>query len=403
MTDDPAPRDEPDFSSPPPPTPPSAPRRPRRDTSPATGPWLAGGLAALLVALVWVAGGMPGLPQPVSTPSPSASATPSGEPTASLEPTLDPSPTFLRPTPSPLPTFTSYVVQRGDSLTSIARQFDTTPRSIAWWNRLTYPSLDPLAEDYDPNTIQPDWILVLVPGVVFDESTIPFATPQPSGSPGATATVTPVGPATVVTNGTRGSAQIALTFDMGGRLDPAVDIVQWLIDNGVHATIFPTGTAGTTTDQGRAALKLAAQHPDLFTFGNHSWSHPNFTTLTADEMAEQLLATEDAVSTLTGWTTKPWFRPPFGAWTAAVRTGVGAVGWRYLVMWDVDTIDWMPTSDGGPTAADIVTKVASKAEGGSIVLMHLGGWHTLEALPGILGAIGDKNLQPVTLQEMLKP
>jgi peptidoglycan/xylan/chitin deacetylase (PgdA/CDA1 family) len=379
------------------------PRRARSSGGVIATPWLAGGLAVLLTALVWVAADMPGLPRPEGTPGPSVSVGPSSAPTASADGSPLPSPTFTRPTPTPMPTFLSYVVQPGDSLTSIARQYDTTPRSIAWWNRLAYPSLDPLAEDYDPNTIQPGWTLTLIPGVTFDESTLPSPTPLPSSGPSATPTAAPAGPATLVSNGPRGTSQIALTFDMGGRLDPAVEIVQWLIDHNVHATLFPTGRAGTTTDEGKAALLLAVKHPELFTFGNHSWSHPNFTTLKAPEMAEQLQSAEDAIVALTGWSTKPWFRPPFGAWTAAVRTAVGEAGWPYLVMWDVDTIDWRPESDGGPTASDIVAKVLSKGQGGSIVLMHLGGWNTLEALPGLLAGLHDKGLQPVTLQEMLKP
>ena len=378
-----------------PPPPPS----PRRRSS-AAGPWLAGGLAVLLVALVWVAMDMPGLPQVQPTASPSASAGASIEPSAVASASTLPSPTFAYPTPSPLPTFAAYVVKSGDSLTSIARRYSTTPRSIAWWNRLSYPSLDPLAEDYNPNTIQPGWTLVLIPGVEFDESSLPSPSPSPSVAPSPTATPEPTGPAVVITNGPRDSKQIALTFDMGGRLDPVVDIIQYLIDHQVHATLFPTGTAGTTTEQGKAALKLAAQHPELFAFGNHSWSHPNFTTLTAAEMAEQLTSTEAALVELTGWSTKPWFRPPYGAWTAPVRTAVGEAGWHYLVMWDVDTIDWKPEADGGPTTQTIVDKVSSKAQDGSIVLMHLGGWNTLEALPGILDKVAAKGLAPVTLQEM---
>ena len=133
---------------------------------------------------------------------------------------------------------------------------------------------------------------------------------------------------------------------------------------------------------------------------SHSWDHPNFTELTAAQMADQLQRTESAVSEIAGRTTKPWFRPPYGAWTAEVRAGVGAAGYPYTVMWDIDTIDWRPTSDGGPTAKDIEAKVLSRAEGGSIVLMHLGGWHTLEALPGIVAGLEARGLEPVTLAEM---
>jgi spore germination protein YaaH len=83
-----------------------------------------------------------------------------------------------------LPPFTTYVVKRGDSLTSIARTFKTTGRSIAYWNRIAHPSLDPESAHYDPNSIRRGWTLVLIPGVVFDESSIPEPTdtPEPSAT-----------------------------------------------------------------------------------------------------------------------------------------------------------------------------------------------------------------------------
>ena len=393
-------------------------RRPGRPPSFAS-PAVAGALALVVVALL---GGILFLPGLLSGPGPSPTGpapcsspvalpaclppAPTPSPTVADSPTVGPSPTFSRPTPTPEPTFTSYPVGAGDSLTSIARAFGTTPRSLAWWNRGTYPTLDPESEAYDPNHIEPGWTLVLIPGVTVDDANPPSPSPgapTPTVGPSGTPSPTTVAgaPATVLSHGPRGTTSIALTFDMGGRLDPAVEIVQWLIDHGVHATLFPTGKAGTTTDQGRAALQLAATRPDLFVFGNHSWDHPDFTTLTATEMADEVTSAETAIQALIGRTTKPYFRPPYGAWTAAVRQAVGAAGWADLVMWDVDTIDWKNTADGGPTAADIVTKVVANAQGGSIVLMHLGGWHTLEALPDLLAGVQSRGLTPVTLTEML--
>ncbi|HEY4228176.1 MAG TPA: polysaccharide deacetylase family protein, partial [Candidatus Limnocylindrales bacterium] len=99
--------------------------------------------------------------------------------------------------------------------------------------------------------------------------------------------------------------------------------------------------------------------------------------------------------------TKPWFRPPFGDWNATVRAGVAAAGWKYLVLWDVDMIDWKLESDGGPTAAEMATKLKANARAGSIVLMHLGGYNTLTALPGILAACDGLGLRPVTLGTLL--
>jgi peptidoglycan/xylan/chitin deacetylase (PgdA/CDA1 family) len=304
----------------------------------------------------------------------------------------------------------AYLVKTGDTLTSIARQYETTARSIAFWNRETYPSLDPESGGYDPDRIGVGWTLMLIPGAVYepgDGPTSPPASPTPPGSAGPITpppTVSPsAGPSSVLSHGPRGTNQVALTFDMGGRLDPAVQIMDWLIANRVKSTIFPTGASGTTTDIGLAVLERVRDHPDLFDLANHSWDHPNFTEISASQMADQLQRTEDALSGAVGRTTRPWFRPPYGAWNDAVRAGVGRAGWSYLVMWDVDTIDWRPTSDGGPTASDIEAKVLSRAQGGSIVLMHLGGWHTLDALPGMLAGLRGRGLEPVRLSEMVAP
>jgi len=385
----------------------------RRSAGPAPrlldSPWVAAALAVVVLGLaaILILPGLLGGSGPGATGSPGPSSPPA---TATASPGA---PTFSRPTPSPAATFTSHTVRQGDTLNSIAKQFDTTARSIAWWNRGTYPSLDPESETYDPDRLEIGWTLVLIPGIEVDDTNPPTpspgpatpaatvtAPPAPTPTTGAVATRLPAAPATVISHSSRTTPMIALTFDMGGRLDPAVDIVQWLIDHDVHATLFPTGKSGTQTTQGLAALQLAAQHPELFDVGNHSWDHPDFRDLTAAQMAQQLTSMEAAVSPILG-TTKPWFRPPYGGYNDAVKAGVGAAGWKHLVMWDVDTIDWRPVADGGPTAADIVAKIRNNSQGGTIVLMHLGGWNTLEALPGVLSALEDRGLIPVTLKEML--
>ncbi|RPH36145.1 MAG: hypothetical protein EHM90_02670, partial [Chloroflexi bacterium] len=67
---------------------------------------------------------------------------------------------------------------------------------------------------------------------------------------------------------------MALTFDMGGRLDPALDIMAFLVANEVCATLFPTG-AMSETSTGQAVLALVAEHPELFEVGNHTMHHCN--------------------------------------------------------------------------------------------------------------------------------
>jgi peptidoglycan/xylan/chitin deacetylase (PgdA/CDA1 family) len=73
------------------------------------------------------------------------------------------------------------------------------------------------------------------------------------------------------------------------------------------------------------------------------------------------------------------------------------------VTWDVDTIDWRPIRNDppGPTADEIVDKVLANARGGSIVLMHLGGFETFAALPRIVDGLRQGGYRLVTLDEML--
>lgn len=341
-----------------------------------------------------------------SSLEPTASPTPSG-------PT--PPPSFVRPTPLPSPTFFVYVVRSGDSLSSIARSFSTTAFSLAVWNRDRYPTLDPESEGYDPNRIVVGWMLRLIPDAEVDEEALLEPTPAPSPSGGAASpsaptpsgTTPPASPApsiggasVVVRHGDRSARTVALTFDMGGRLDPALEILDWLIGSDVPATIFPTGRTATQTSEGQAVLEVIGTHRDRFDLGNHSWSHPDFRDLDAAAIRDQLDRTEAAIVAAINISTRPWFRPPFGGLDDQIPAIVEAAGYRYTVMWDIDTIDWRPEADGGPTAQQIVDKVVGRVDGGSIVLMHLGGFNTLEALPGIVAGLRAKGLTPVTLGTM---
>ena len=236
----------------------------------------------------------------------------------------------------------------------------------------------------------------------------PTATPQPTVKPTVKPTASPsptLGPSVAVRSGSRSSNDVALTFDMGGRVGDAVAIVTWLVDHGVHATVFMTGAMADNqnTDAGRRVLAMVEAHPELFTLGNHSYSHPDFRTLTAAEMASELRRTETAIAAYSSQDPKPFFRPPYGGYNATVLAGVGSAGYRWAVLWDIDTIDWRPIANDppGPTADEIVAKVLANAKGGSIVLMHLGGYETYKALPRIVDGLIDGGFDLVNLDQLL--
>ena len=210
-------------------------------------------------------------------------------------------------------------------------------------------------------------------------------------------------PSVLVRHGRRDVPTVALTFDFGGRIGDAASIVRWLTTNGVPATIFSTGVTASGTPAGRRVLALAAQHPELFVVGNHSYDHPNFVRLTAAEIASELNRADKVIAQRTGSTTKPWFRPPYGRQNARVLADVGAAGWSRTVLWDVATDDYLPPSRSGPTPDQLVHEVLSRAQNGSIVIMHLGGYPTRDALPAIVAGFRAEGLTPVTLATLVGP
>ena len=364
-------------------------------------------VAVAVVASLVLGGCVPEAVGPTASSLAGGSAAPTASP-VQTGPT--PSPSFVPPTPTPMPTFFVYTVVRGDTLLSIARSFRTTARSIAYWNRGTYASLDPESSAYQPGFLAIGWALRLIPGSVVDEQALPGLTPAPAATPGGSGqpfatepilTPAPGAGAIVASHGPYGGTWVALTFDLDGRTDSALAVVDWLTANGIRATILAGGTTSTGTATGRRVVAKTAGRPDLFDLGNLSWDEPAFTDLDAAAVADQLNRTETAIAGLAAVTTKPWFRPPSGVWDEDVRVAVGSAGWAYLVMWDIDTNDATPSADGGPSALDIETKVLSRVEGGSIVHFHLGGFNTLDALPGIVVGLRAKGLEPVTLTELL--
>lgn len=189
------------------------------------------------------------------------------------------------------------------------------------------------------------------------------------------------------------SKVVALTFDDGADGANTNKILDILAKNNVKATFFLTGSGANHHPQ--YIKNIAAKGHQL---GNHSYSHPDFTKLTATQMKTELDRTEAIVKSLTGKTTKPIFRAPFGAVNSAVLNGVGAAGYGYTIQWNIDTIDWK-----GLTASQINTKVQTNIKPGSIVLMHTGAGApgTPLALPTMISQLKAKGYKFVTVSQLL--
>ena len=350
------------------------------------------------------------------SPAPSELDEPSDSPRP--DPSDDPS-----DDPSPTPVDgTTYTVRAGDSLSGIARAYGTSTEQLQAWNGGRHPSLLT-----NPGIIEPGWVLIVSgdPGVTpLPTPTTPPATPRPasprpetpppSGS-GCTANnrVAAGSPQTFTTIPGAGPG-VALTFDMGGRMDPAVDIMNFLVANKVCATIFATGVM-SQTDRGQQVMAIISANPHLFEIANHTMYHcdlarggggspttaPCAGSFDASRIRKELTDAEAVLSAGTGQNPKPYWRPPYGSVNQAVIDAAAAAGYTKTFMWDIDTIDWKPTSQGGPTAAQIAAKVINNSVNGSNVLFHLGGYETLDALHLIVPGLRDRGFKLTSLSDLL--
>jgi peptidoglycan/xylan/chitin deacetylase (PgdA/CDA1 family) len=111
---------------------------------------------------------------------------------------------------------------------------------------------------------------------------------------------------------------------------------------------------------------------------NHTYTHPNLTTLANTGIERELRATNRAITE--AGVPRPYrFRPPYGATSARVSS-VGASLGLTQTLWSVDPRDWED-----PPASVVCSRVVSNVRPGSIVLLHDGtGANTADALPCII-------------------
>jgi hypothetical protein len=113
--------------------------------------------------------------------------------------------------------------------------------------------------------------------------------------------------------------EIALTFDDGPRSPYTSQILNILKSYSVQATFFVIGSQAATNSS------LVLQESQQGSVGNHTWSHPNLTTLSTDQVRVELQNTSNQIVSNTGQS-PIIFRPPGGNFndqTQAVAASLG--------------------------------------------------------------------------------
>lgn len=193
--------------------------------------------------------------------------------------------------------------------------------------------------------------------------------------------------------GAEQGTRLALTFDGGASSAPTPAILAALREAGVRATMFMT--AEFVEKNPEFVVQMAK---DGHEFGNHSATHPDMTKLSDEEIVSELDRLEAAVVALTGRSTRPWFRPPYGAHDDRVARVVAEQGYN-TVMWTADSADWR--EDVAPST--VAERLLNYAAAGAILIEHLGSPQSAKVLPEVLAQLKERGFSFGTLSEVFGP
>jgi len=164
-------------------------------------------------------------------------------------------------------------------------------------------------------------------------------------------------------------------------------ILEILSEHRARATFFVNGARVKAFPQ--TARMMAARGHEI---GNHTWSHPDMTKLSASKMKSELSTTQDIVKKTCGVTPR-FYRPPYGRYNAqtnAVASNLGLI----TLLWSIDTLDWQK-----PGVETIRRRVMHNLHNGAVVLLHGTNNQTPQALELILSELSKNGYIPVTASE----
>ncbi|NTY58288.1 polysaccharide deacetylase family protein [Mycolicibacterium sphagni] len=184
---------------------------------------------------------------------------------------------------------------------------------------------------------------------------------------------------------------VALTFDDGP--SPYTDrLLGILNDADAKATFFMIGNKVAANPAGAKRVADAGME-----IGNHTWEHPNMTTIPPEDVPAQFSKANDAIKAATGQTPVLW-RPAGGLTNEAVNKVAAQYGVAGI-LWDVIPFDWMNDSNTAATRYMLMTQIKPN----SVVLFHDTYSSTVDLVEQFIPVLKANGYHLVTVTQMLGP
>ena len=167
-----------------------------------------------------------------------------------------------------------------------------------------------------------------------------------------------------------------LTFDNGYENGYTEQVLDVLKKHEVPAIFFVTGHYLNTAPE---LAKRMVKEGHLI--GNHSWSHPDLTMKSEEEIVNELNKVRDRTKELTGQKMMQYLRPPRGIFSARTMEIAKKAGYTHI-FWSLAYKDWeVDKQKGADYAYDQVMK---QLHPGAIMLIHSVSKDNADALERII-------------------
>jgi len=190
---------------------------------------------------------------------------------------------------------------------------------------------------------------------------------------------------------------VALTFDDGPYIYET-DVVTALAKFNAKGTFFFNGNNYACIYDDSRITAIRALYKAGHQVGGHTWTHPDLTTLTWDQIHDQMWKVEQALLRITG-AYIAMFRPPYGSYNTLALQAIRTRN-QSAILWDFDSLD----SDGATPAQSkaLYDQLAAKKPKSVLALNHSPESGTVhDVLPHALQVLSAAGYKFVTVSECL--
>ena len=185
--------------------------------------------------------------------------------------------------------------------------------------------------------------------------------------------------------------------------------IAWTVDDGADPEVVRayaefarrTGTRLTFFINGQyPAFK---QHRDLLLplvksgqlqIANHTYSHAALTSLTDEQIVQELTRNDEEIRRLFGVSSKPYFRPPYGYYDERVLAAAASCGFTRPVLWYGSLAD-----SSNISSAEVYAYAEKYALAQHIVIGHLNYRGVVSELDRIRALLDRRGLKTVTIRD----